>query len=186
MEYDFLITLRKNRVNLFGYISQLMLFLSVAAFAMHLFDPIDQQRRIAYSIVIFAVFALWLLARLGFIGKKYDYTSYRWALQASTLGWIMAPMPLTAIALFFIAMSFLEKPANMPPEIGFSEFGISFNTFPRRSVNWNEVNNVVLRDDLLTIDYKNNKLFQREIAPGTEKAVEKEFNDFCALYTRNI
>jgi hypothetical protein len=42
---------------------------------------------------------------------------------------------------------------------------------------------VVLKDDLLTIDYKTNKLFQREIDPGTEASVEKEFNSFCAERT---
>ncbi|RXK85807.1 hypothetical protein [Filimonas effusa] len=186
MEYDFLITLRKNKVNLFGYITQLMLFLSIAAFAMHLFDPIDQPTRIVFAVIIFLTFSFWILARLRFIGKKYDYTSYRLALYVCFFGWLAAPMPLMIIAFFFLAMALLEKPANLPPEIGFSEYGVSFNTFPKRTVKWDEITNVVLKDDLLTIDYKNNKLFQREIAPGTDKTTVKEFNDFCAHYTSNI
>jgi hypothetical protein len=184
MEYDFLITLRSPRINLFGYISQLMLFLATAAFALHLFDPIALDLRIFYSVVIFAVVSLWLLARLGFTGKKLDYTSYKFALYAAAAGWLMVSMPLQAIAALFIAMALLEKPVNVPQEIGFDEEGITFNSFPKKFISWEKISNVVLKDDLLTIDYKSNKLFQRDIDPGTAPSVENEFNSFCAERTR--
>jgi hypothetical protein len=184
MEYDFLITLRSARINLFGYITQLMLFLAVAAFVLHLFDPIALYTRISYSVIIFAVVTLWLLARLRLTGRTLDYTAYKYALIVAAGGWFMAPMPLMAISFLFIAMAFLEKPVNVPQEIGFNNEGITFNSFPKRFIAWDKINNVVLKDDLLTIDYKTNKLFQREIDPGTEASVEKEFNSFCVERTR--
>jgi hypothetical protein len=48
-----------------------------------------------------------------------------------------------------------------------------------KTVDWNEVNNVILKDGLLTIDFKNNKLFQQLILNSDEDINEKEFNDFC-------
>ena len=49
----------------------------------------------------------------------------------------------------------------------------------QREVNWDEVNNVILKDGLLTIDFKNNKLFQHIILNSDEDISEKEFNEFC-------
>jgi hypothetical protein len=46
-------------------------------------------------------------------------------------------------------------------------------------VSWDEVNNVILKDGLLTIDFKNNKLFQHIILNSEEDISEKEFNEFC-------
>lgn len=43
---------------------------------------------------------------------------------------------------------------------------------------WNELNNVVLKDGLLTIDFKNNKIIQAEITE-TQPVNEPEFNRFC-------
>ena len=183
MEYDFLITLRTGRLNLFSYISQLMLALAAIAFVLHLFDPILLQTRITYGAIIFVMAALWILARLGFTGRTLDYTSYRWALAVAACGWAIAPLPLQALAILFFGMALLERPVNVAQEIGFNDEGITFNSFPKRFIAWDKISNVVLKDDLLTIDYKSNKLFQKEIDPGTELSVEKEFNSFCAQRT---
>ena len=51
----------------------------------------------------------------------------------------------------------------------------------QKTVDWDEVNNVILKDGLLTIDFKNNKLFQQLILNSDEDISEKEFNDFCKL-----
>jgi hypothetical protein len=48
----------------------------------------------------------------------------------------------------------------------------------QRIVEWNELTNVIKRDDLLTIDFKNNKLMQVQILNG-EDISENEFNQFC-------
>ena len=49
----------------------------------------------------------------------------------------------------------------------------------QKEVTWDEVNNVILKDGLLTIDFKNNKLFQQLILNSDEDINEKEFNEFC-------
>ena len=73
----------------------------------------------------------------------------------------------------------LEKQVKFPQEIGFSEDEISFNTLPRKVLKWNEINNALIKDGLITIDQKNNKLFQREIEGYVSADIEKEFNAFC-------
>ena len=49
----------------------------------------------------------------------------------------------------------------------------------QRTIDWSEVNNVILKDGLLTIDLRNNKLFQQLILNADDHINEKEFNDFC-------
>ncbi len=47
-----------------------------------------------------------------------------------------------------------------------------------RTINWNELNNVVKRADLLTIDFRSNKLFQVEIE-NDHLVNDDEFNQYC-------
>lgn len=56
---------------------------------------------------------------------------------------------------------------------------VVYPTFPKKHFQWSELNNVVLKDDVLTIDCKNNKVYQHYIQHSEEYANETEFNDFC-------
>ena len=47
-----------------------------------------------------------------------------------------------------------------------------------RIVEWGQLTNVIKRDDLLTLDFKNNKLMQVQIINSNDVA-ENEFNQFC-------
>lgn len=53
---------------------------------------------------------------------------------------------------------------------------IVYPSFPKRTMFWDEMNNVVLKDGILTIDLKNNRVFQNEII---SPASEMDFNEFC-------
>lgn len=60
-----------------------------------------------------------------------------------------------------------------------SENGVSYPSFPKKEIPWSELNNVILKDDLLTIDRKNNKVYQHLIQNSEQFAKEDVFNDFC-------
>ena len=76
-------------------------------------------------------------------------------------------------------MGLFERQAKFPLEIGFSEDSIVINTLFRRRYRWTDFNNIVLKDDLLTLDFKNNRLLQRETIDEEGDAEEDEFNDYC-------
>jgi hypothetical protein len=62
---------------------------------------------------------------------------------------------------------------------------IVYNSFPKKTFGWQSLNNVVLKDGMLTIDFKSNKIIQQLIE---EKHFdETAFNQFCAqqLQTAN-
>ena len=58
---------------------------------------------------------------------------------------------------------------------------IIYPSWPKKEIGWNELNNVILKDDLFTIDFKNDKLIQQYTSPGDvdNNVDEKEFNQFC-------
>lgn len=51
-------------------------------------------------------------------------------------------------------------------------------TFSERLIAWNQLNNVILRDDLLTLDFKNNKILQLEVLDETGVVTAEEMNKF--------
>ena len=78
-----------------------------------------------------------------------------------------------------LVLSFLFQVATRNLLVSFFENRIIFHSFPERTIQWTGVNNVILKDDLLTIDFKNNKIIQQLIKETDEPVNEKEFNDFC-------
>jgi len=57
--------------------------------------------------------------------------------------------------------------------------------FYNKAHNWTELSNVILKDNILTIDFKNDHLLQSEIAPESFDIDEKLFNRFCTEQLQN-
>ncbi len=64
---------------------------------------------------------------------------------------------------------------------------IYYPSFPTKEFGWVELNNIILKDGLLTIDLKNNKIFQVLISENNP-VNEADFNEFCQqqLKTANL
>jgi hypothetical protein len=91
--------------------------------------------------------------------------------------WALIGYWWAGIATVFFVM--LYKISQQELRIIFNETAIKNNFFPFRSHQWNDLNNVILKDGLLTIDFKSNKLIQQQIGENNTSLNEKEFNDFC-------
>lgn len=84
--------------------------------------------------------------------------------------WLPAIINLITGLLFLISTRKLE--IKVKKEI------IFYPSFPVQKISWNELNNIILKDGLLTIDLKNNKVYQ--LYPEETKPVdEAAFNLFC-------
>ena len=83
---------------------------------------------------------------------------------------------LFATLLAFV--SIIEYRAlKLVPSVGFSPDIVVFNGAVKKKIPWSQLENVILKDGLLTIDFKNNRLFQKEVDSQTD---ELEFNDWCS------
>jgi hypothetical protein len=87
--------------------------------------------------------------------------------------------------IFFVLMAILEKYAFKKEEIGFNIDEIYFNRFFPQIMQWESLNNVVLKDGILTLDFKSNKVLQFETDDlddeDEEEVTEAEFNSFCQI-----
>ena len=112
--------------------------------------------------------------------KSRERVRYRYLLLLAGLGWLGMPF-LPWIAVFFLLLSFLEYQTKRPLEIGFDQDRVVINSLIRQRHDWSVFNNIVLKDGLLTLDFKSNRLLQKEVADDEEEddADEDEFNAYC-------
>lgn len=61
-------------------------------------------------------------------------------------------------------------------ELVVSQQNILYPSFPSKRIEWRELQNVIIKDGILTIDFKNDKLLQAEIEGPLN---ESKFNEFC-------
>ena len=83
------------------------------------------------------------------------------------------------LVLYGIAVKFLY-PKNL---VEVADSGVLFNKVLGNShAAWTEINNLILKDNVLTIDFKNNRLLQLTTEPGKSEIDESSFNRFCSRY----
>lgn len=85
-----------------------------------------------------------------------------------------------AFAAILMVYGYLVRFLNINPVIQVTKEGIRIKKlFSSSTYQWNEFSNIILKDDLLTLDFKNNKLIQVSIDENEPAVDEKEFNEFC-------
>jgi len=175
MVYDFLITLKKPDYRVVDQVSQLMNVFALLIFGFYYYHY--PKSGAAYLYFGAGIILAWIYVVIR--KRNNDQVYFRLGLFIAAVGWFIGPKRNILMAALYAVAGLLEKQVKFPQEIGFSETEISFNTFPRKILTWNEIDNVVIKDGLITIDQKNNKLFQKEIEGYVTADIENEFNDFC-------
>ena len=173
--YHYVVVIRNPNVrivNLFG------LLLSVASAIMFITQMMILREVVLPYLIGVAFIAgllMWNLYSAKYRDKEIYYSK---ALLIAGLVWTKMPF-YEWLFFVFVALALLEYQAKHPLEIGFSSRQVVFNTLLKRRFSWTELSNVILRDGLLTIDFRNNRLFQKEIDEGESEASEEEFNSWC-------
>ena len=181
--YDYIIVLKTPDYKVIDWMSQLMLLLAVAGFAFVAFMSLSQTNIIlsiseSWLLLFFCSLIIgWWIFSFG-QAKRGVIPYYRFALMFAAWGWFVVPGG-KLVAIIYLLACFLEKPVKVPPEVAFDGVEMVFNSFPKKIILWPAVNNVVLKDGLLTIDLKNNTLIQKQVNDEVSAAVEFEFNEFC-------
>jgi hypothetical protein len=94
-----------------------------------------------------------------------------------SFAWIVAGY--WVIGVFNILFMMLHLAALQKPIVSINEKHVIYPSFPKKKIDWQELSNLILKDGLLTIDFKNNRIIQQQIANISSTIDEKEFNDFC-------
>ena len=112
--------------------------------------------------------------------RRHSRVRYRYWLLIAGIAWIgLTSAPW--IGGFFFLLAFLEYQTKRPLEIGFDLDHVVINTLIRQRHDWTVFNNVILKDGLLTLDFKSNRLLQKEVADDEDEddVEEEEFNAYC-------
>ncbi len=175
MQFQYVVTLKKTNEKYIDRISFCLCCFSTAV-------PIWEQVRTARFNLLLTAQALvmgsgvvinWIATRKG---RRPRYRN--WLLVAG-LFWIMMPY-LKWFALLYFALEFFEYQAKRPLEVGFTQDRVQINSLPKKTYRWGDFNNIVLKDGLLTLDLRSNKLIQRETQEEEDDdADEEEFNAYC-------
>jgi len=75
----------------------------------------------------------------------------------------------------------LETRLKIKPALQISAEGVSIKDAFNSAYSWNELTNVLIKEGLITIDCKNNKLLQKEPEADITARDEAEINEFCNL-----
>ena len=172
--YDYIIVFKKKNYGTIDGISQFMLLISLIAFIR--FSVLHPKYMLIPMIISLLILGWWIFCYTQL--RRNVRPSYRLALLLSAVGWYFQPDGIW-ISLIYLIASVLEKQAKFQEEIAFDAEEIVINSFPKKKFSWNELNNVVLKDGLLTVDFKNNKLIQKEVDSEVNPQVEAEFNHFA-------
>ncbi|HVM88133.1 MAG TPA: hypothetical protein VMT76_08075 [Puia sp.] len=176
MKYDYVVVLKKRSDRQIDFISIFLCVLSIAAF---IFNQVISARFNFFFTLVSIIITAGVLYNLFFLRDKSP--RFKYLLFLAGISWIIMPyLQWVSVALFFLA--FLEYQAKHPLEVGFSNDEILINTFIKRRFTWNDFHNIILKDGLLTLDFKNNMLFQKETMDDDEPdAEEDEFNSYCKI-----
>ena len=175
MRYQYVVTLKRDNERAVDIISICLCLLSVLAF---IFEQLNT--RTFNFLFSFAVITVVIGLIFNFTSaKKGSLVRYKNWLLIAGVAWIGMPYLQWLSVLFFI-LAFFEYQAKYPLEVGFSNDMVVINTLFKKKIPWSDFNNVMLKDGLLTLDFKNNKLFQKEALDDDDvDADEDEFNDYC-------
>ena len=181
MHYDFVVTLKRESARKTDLVSLLLILLSIFFFSY-------TQIRNGINYVLCAAIAILLT---GLIINFYKYQKgkevmFRYGLLAGGFFWLFMPYMQWMIILYILSF-YLEVHAKYPLEIGFEKEGVVVNSLVKKKIQWSELQSVILKDGLLTLDFKNNRLFQKQVIDDDcPDANEDEFNAYCDYNLVNL
>ncbi|OIQ97349.1 hypothetical protein GALL_206080 [mine drainage metagenome] len=183
--YDYIIVIKTPAAyKLIDFFSQLLLLMSVAAFILAGIKNLQGNfmsniKNISTLYFLAAAIIFYWLIYCNNQKRKGKEVYYRFGLLIAAFGWYLNKSEWLFFSIAYLVIGVLEKPLKVLPEAAFDKEEIVFNSFPQKKYLWKDVANAILKDNILTIDLKNNKLIQKEIDAEISEADEKDFNEFC-------
>ena len=127
-----------------------------------------------------AVFPIVLALFIDLLFEKWGVRKIILLLVASIVLLVATNSFIIALSLFLFGM--LSSYFNPSHRIHINQQLIELqNGIFGKSYNWNEFSNVILKDELLTLDFKNNRLIQLAVEVNITPVNEIEFNEFCHI-----
>jgi hypothetical protein len=175
---SFEITLKNDKLKQYDRIALYIIIINLALFAYLAISIEIRSIRIAAIIggllIIVALGIDYFLASI----KKNEGSPYKLAAEyVISFAWFQMGYWWIAVLTFLLGTLYLI--AKRPLLVSIIKESISYPSFPKKKLSWPELNNIILKDGLLTIDLKNNSFIQQSVDESKTSVNEQEFNDFC-------
>ncbi len=176
MKYSF--TLKDNNQKAYKLFTWFLFFLHIAA-AMIALNTEDNKVRLGIYILL-GFYAI--ISTVYYCCRKYSKAFETFSLIMALLYanfWFqqVGIIAMLAFAGVYIIVTVVK---GKNTTVLFSNEGVHLTrVFKTVIFPWAKMDNVILKDNLLTIDFKTNKIIQVEILPNSPIIDETEFNLFC-------
>jgi hypothetical protein len=172
------IILPNEKAKTYDYVTLFILLMNLLVFGFIYFNSIEMHIKnlsLWGTVVCLFSFAILLIHR---------FTKYRYPFRIEIIFIVLALLWFLTdrylLALSIVCFAVMGTYTRRKFEVIFSTEGVVYPSFPKKTFLWADVSNVILKDGMLTIDLKNNKLIQTVIDKESELAInEREFNLFC-------
>lgn len=178
MKYE--LTLKNEKVKTYGIIRVILAVLNLLGLIyLSITAPKDFSYLIWLSFGILASATYIIIVVIERLSKKPGSEMWhRAVLLISAIAWFNTKSSwwISLVLLIFLGLDIL---AHRKLIIVFANNFVRLPVFIGQKINWNQLNNVVLKDGMLTVDFKNNRLFQYPVVDSDWDINEDEFNRFC-------
>lgn len=176
---EYLIFLPDEKAKSYRYLSLVILLINLLAFIFLLSQTNKQSHLRLLSLGTgLSTLSLALFLVNFFTGK---IAGYRPEISFFISGFIFLLVGIYLFGTCVIALGLLGIYLNSRLQIRLSKHGIKYPSFPSKTFLWTDLNQVLLKDRVLTIDFHDNRLIQVVIAKESWNIEEKKFNDFCLV-----
>lgn len=167
----FEIVLKNSKIKTYRQITLLLVVLNTLFFIYFLFDDALRKTAIISEgvIILFTVFSFYKTKK-----AKQSFFLSEWVFFLLMLLWIQFDnywIATVSMILFLLCTAATDKLTY-----DFNFVLIKQKNFPWNKYSWDQMTNVILKDTVLTMDFKNNRIIQAEIE--NEDINERDFNGF--------
>ncbi len=180
---EFRILLPNEKAKTYRIITFLILFINSLVFAIFLLKNTDNSAKelIKTGTVIS------ILSLIFFLIKTYKKILHAFRPEISfiilSVIWIILGKYL--LAIFMLLFAVFGFYASRKFFVIVTADQITYPSFPVKKYLWSVVNNAMIKDNVLTIDLKNNKLIQAVLEKeSADRIDEGMFNDFCKAHLK--
>lgn len=180
MQYKFI--LKDNNQKSYNLFTWFLFFLHIIAAAVVALKYTDRNAQLGVYILL-GFYAVISIVYFFFRKHKKALETFSLIMALLYANFWLKHVGVIALIIFVLIYLFVTKVQGKKTRVLFSEQGLHITRiFKTILYPWRDMDNVILKDDLLTVDFKSNKLIQAEVTEINENVDEKKFNDFCTEY----
>ena len=177
MQYSFI--LKDNNQKVYSLFTWFLFFLHIVAAAVVALKYRDSNAQLSVYILLgfYTVISFFY-----FCFRKHKKALETFSLIMALLygNFWLKHVGVIALIIFVLVYLFVTKVQRKKTIVLVNLQGVHITrVFKTVIYNWQQMDNMILKDNLLTIDLKSNKIIQAEIEETKETVDEKIFNEFC-------